>query len=144
MQVSWGAAVYLNLNLSISLPSPCQSSQRWAAQALGEAVSLCRSEDVVGIGGATLGPPLGWRNRSTAFQSNSHGACHDKETSQGWRKCQGVKMMGPRLSAHRDVASSRQVLSGELHVARLHGRFLSPLLLAPRYSSTLFLWLPGR
>lgn len=96
-------------------PSPCQSSQRWAAPALGEAVSLCHSEDVVEIGGSTLGPPLGWRNRSTALQSNSHGGRHDRETSKGSRKCQGVKMMGPRLSAHTDVASNKQVLQETAH-----------------------------
>lgn len=68
-------------------PSPCQSSQRWAAQALGEGVSLCRSGDVVGIGRATLGPPLGWRNRSTSLQDNSHGGRRDKEPSKNSRKC---------------------------------------------------------
>lgn len=65
-------------------------------------------------------PPLGGRNRSTALQSISHNGRHDKETSKGSRKCQGDKMMGPRTGP-----------SGDLHMAHLHGWFLSPPPAAP-------------
>lgn len=88
-------------------PLPASGDKGWQLGPLGEAAPLGPSEAVVGIWGATPGPRPGWRNLSAALWVGPQGSPHHGGTSEGLRRCRGVRGMGHKVSAHIDVASSR-------------------------------------